>query len=578
MAGLSQQLGERFAAAYDAREQKKAKRTYTPRQARVRSIILTVVFAVCFYYLYLPALNPKDIALYLYCGGVLALYFILRLVYSGIYTSSIKAKELGGFWWKNCRIAVIAFLLLLAMGLVGGAVSNEFVAARTYHDLLDVENGDFTSDVYTISLDQIPTLDASSASTLGDRALGELSDIVSQYEAESLYTQINYQGRPVRVASLKYGDIVKWFVNRGSGLPGYIMVDMVSQQATIVRLSEGIRYSPSERFGRDLVRHLRFQYPTYLFDTPHLEIDEDGVPYWICPRLDKTIGFLGGTDVEGAVIMNAVTGESTYYALTDIPEWVDQVYSTELILKQYSYYGKYGSGFINSLLGQSGVTKTTEGSNYLALNDDVYLYTGITSANNDNSTIGFILCNQRTKETRYYAVTGAKEQSAMTSAAGAVQDQSYSATFPLLLNISEQPTYFIALKDNADLVKQYAMVNVSQYQLVATGASLKECEQNYNALLAQNGIETSSSPETVDAPELKQVNGMIESISSCVVDGTSIYYLRLTEDTVYYEISAADFPHAAIAKPGDSVQLTVPTDSTGSIRPVSSVHFPWDDG
>lgn len=576
MAGLSQKLGERFAAAYDAREQKKAKRTYTPRQARVRSIILTVVFAICFYYLYLPALNPKDIALYLYCGGVLAFYFLLRLVYSGIYTSSIKAKELGGFWWKNCRIAVLAFLLLLAAGLVGGAVSNEFVAARAYHDLLEVENGDFTSDVYTISLDQIPTLDASSASTLGDRALGELSDIVSQYEAESLYTQINYQGRPVRVASLKYGDIVKWFVNRGSGLPGYIMVDMVSQQATIVRLNEGIRYSPSERFGRDLVRHLRFQYPTYLFDTPHLEIDEDGVPYWICPKLDKTIGFLGGTDVVGAVIMNAVTGESTDYALSDIPQWVDQVYSTELILKQYSYYGKYGSGFINSLLGQSGVTTTTEGSNYLALNDDVYLYTGITSANTDNSTIGFILCNQRTKETRYYAVTGATEQSAMTSAAGAVQDQSYSATFPLLLNISEQPTYFIALKDNADLVKQYAMVNVSQYQLVATGASLKECEQNYNNLLAQNGIETSSSPEFSDQPELKQVSGTIESISSCVVSGTSIYYIKLTDDPAYYEINAGAFPHTAIAKPGDSAQFAVPADASGSILTVSDAHYPWD--
>ena len=68
-----------------------------------------------------------------------------------------------------------------------------------------------------ISYDQIPMLDEDSAARLGSRKLGELADMVSQFEILPSYTQINYQGRPVRVTSLAYGDLVKWFTNRSDG-------------------------------------------------------------------------------------------------------------------------------------------------------------------------------------------------------------------------------------------------------------------------------------------------------------------------------------------------------------------------
>ena len=215
---------------------------------------------------------------------------------------------------------------------------------------------------------------------------------------------------------------------------------MVDQSVDVVRLDEGMKYTTAEHFSRNLYRHLRFQYPTFMFEEPVFEIDEDGTPYWVCAKKEKTIGLFGGTDNNGAVLVNAVTGESEY--LTEPPEWVDHVYSAELIIEQYDYYGMYHNGFINSILGQRDVTVTTDGYNYIAEGDDVYLYTGVTSVGGDESNVGFLLSNQRTKETKYYPCAGATEYSAMDSAEGQVQNLRYTATFPLLLNVAELPTYF----------------------------------------------------------------------------------------------------------------------------------------
>ncbi len=381
-----------------------------------------------------------------------------------------------------------------------------------------------------------------------------MSDMVSQFEVSTKYTQINYQGRPVRVTYLLYGDWIKWFNNRGEGIPAYIMVDMVTQEASVVRLSEGIKYSPSEHFGRNLMRQLRFNYPTYIFSDPIFEVDDTGHPYWICPKVEKTIGLFGGTDINGAVLMDAVTGECVYYK--DVPNWVDRLFPADLIMEQYDYHGTLVNGFINSIFGQRDVTVTTSGYNYIAMNDDVYVYTGVTSVGSDQSNIGFLLCNQRTKEAKYYKCSGATETSAMSSAQGVVQHLAYTATFPLLLNISGEPTYFMALKDNADLVKMYAMVNVRQYQIVSTGTSVAECQRAYLTLLSQNNIITEDNlPETA-------ASGVITEIRSAVIDGNTYFFLRLEDSDIFYSISAADNSIAVILNVGDTVTINHAESST----------------
>ena len=525
----------------------------TPLGRTALNLAVTLLVGAVYYYAELPALNLHSGTLYVFVILLCAVYCGMAVLTSGFQGSG--AKGYFGFVKKQCKIPLILTLALLVTAIVGSIVGWKLLRADSYRDLLTVESGDFASEVQEISFDQIPMLDRDSASKLGNRKLGELADMVSQFEVDDDYTQINYKGRPVRVTALRYGDWIKWLNNRQSGLPAYLIIDMVTQNVEVVRLEQGIRYTTAEHFGRNLNRHLRFRYPTYIFDSPAFEIDEEGNPYWVCPRITNTIGLFGGTDVLGAVLVNAVTGETEYYKVGDIPTWVDHVYNADLIISQYDNHGRYIHGFINSLFGQRDVTVTTEGYNYIALNDDVYMYTGITSVVSDESNVGFILSNQRTKETRFYTVAGAEEYSAMDSARGQVQQMNYTATFPLLLNIADQPSYFMALKDAAGLVKMYAMVNVSQYQIVATGATVADCESNYRLMLARNGLIDRGDTDITPSGQ-GQVTGTIAEIRSAVVDGNTWYYLRLQDGTVYYAISAADDKNAVILSVGDSVTIT----------------------
>lgn len=523
----------------------------TPVGRTLLNLAVTLVFGAIYFYVTLPPLNLHSGDFYVFVLLLCAVYCGCAVLTSGFQGSG--AKGYFGFVKKQCTVPFVLGLVLVVTALIGAAIGWEVFRAGSYRDLLTVETGDFAADIKEISYDQIPMLDRDSAEKLGNRKLGELADMVSQFEVAGDYTQINYKGRPVRVTPLRYGDWIKWLNNRSDGLPAYLIIDMVTQNVDVVRLDQGIRYTTAEHFSRNLGRYLRFHYPTYLFDTPAFEIDEEGNPFWVCPRIKKTIGLFGGTDNHGAVLVNAITGESEYYE--EPPAWVDHVYSAELIIEQYDYYGQYHNGFWNSIFGQRDVTVTTDGYNYLAEGDDVYLYTGVTSVGGDESNIGFLLSNQRTKETKYYPCAGATEYSAMDSAEGQVQNLRYNATFPLLLNIAEQPTYFMALKDASELVKMYAMVNVNQYQIVAIGATVADCEANYRQMLLKNNlISDDQGSIDVTPSDYKSVEGTIAEIRTAVVDGNSIYFLRFDGESAFsVRMSAAEVAYAPLLNVGDRV-------------------------
>ena len=400
---------------------------------------------------------------------------------------------------------------------------------------MTIEERNFTDDIAEADYNTIPLLDKDSAAILGNRKMGSLVDMVSQFEVSNDYTQINYQGRPVRVTPLSYASPIKWLTNNKGGIPAYILIDMATQNTECVKLTAGIKYSKSEYFNRYLYRHLRFRYPTYIFDDQiFFEIDEEGTPYWVCPVKKFNIGLFGGQTIGNVVLCNAVTGECVDYAVEDVPQWVDKVYSAELLTQLYDYSGILKHGFLNSVLGQRDCLQSTNGYNYIALDDDVWVYSGVTSVSGDQSNVGFVLMNQRTMETRFYKVEGAIEDSAMSSAEGQVQNLGYVATFPLLLNIADEPTYFMALKDASGLVKKYAMVNVQKYQWVAIGDTIQECEKNYSGRLNTNGI-VSRNAET-----LKEINGVIAAVAPVVLEGNTHYYICLEGVDAVFDVDMSD--------------------------------------
>ena len=557
----------------DASQPQRPKRERKPRKAIgnafTRTLInlgVTLLFGLGYFYFELPALNFHAEEFYVFVFLLCAVYCVCAVLTSGFQGEGVKGYF--GVVKKQCTIPFLVLVALIAAIIIGGLTSWVVIRAGSYSKLLSIKDGDFASEVEEISYNQIPMLDEDSAARLGSRKLGELADMVSQFEILPSYTQINYQGRPVRVTSLAYGDLVKWFTNRSAGLPAYLIIDMVTQEAEVVRLDEGMKYTTAEHFGRYLPRHLRFHYPTYMFADPVFEINEEGEPYWVCPRMVKTIGLFGGADIQGAVLVNAVTGESQYYE--EVPNWVDHVYDANLIMEQYDYYGMYHNGFINSIFGQRDVTHTTEGYNYIAIGDDVYMYTGVTSVTSDQSNIGFILSNQRTKETHFYSVAGATEASAQASAMSQVQQMRYVATFPLLLNIADQPTYFMSLKGEDGLVKMYAMVNVQQYNIVETGSTVAECEANYRRALADSGLISDGDAEAVPSDQ-EEISGAIAEIRTAVLDGNSYYFLRLEGQDTFYAVNAAENPLAVILNSGDQVTIAYTAGEGGGILSGTSV-------
>ena len=517
-------------------------------------VLALIVAAGGYYYAALPAINIHSSETWFF---VIFLLVALAAVYAA-------RRKLGRKELKQSKVMKFFGVLILCVGIVyllGSLLSSPIVNAKKYQKLLTVKEGEFTEDVEELSFDKIPLLDKDTAEILGDRKMGSMVDMVSQFEVDNIYSQINYKDNPVRVSPLRYASLIKWFTNRSNGIPAYIRINMATQTTELVKLEQGIRYTTSEHFNRNIYRHLRFAHPTYIYGELSFEIDEEGTPYWIAPVKKFNIGLFDGETVGKVVLCNAVTGDMKTYDIEDVPEWVDRAYSADLLVQLFDYYGTLKHGFFNSILSQKDCLKTTDGYNYLALDDDVWMYTGVTSVNGDQSNVGFVLSNQRTMETKYYKVEGATEASAMSSAEGQVQNLKYKATFPLLLNISDEPTYFIALKDDAGLVKKYAMVNVQKYQIVAIGDSVSQCEENYLELLFSNGVKEAEQ----DTREVKKITGKITKIAQAVIDGTSHYYIMVDGSEDIFDISVVDFIDVVRCEEGQEVVLEYKEDERANL-------------
>lgn len=491
---------------------------------KILSIVVTLIVGFIIYYLTLPAINLSSPGFYAYIFFLIVFFIVIDncnkdnitlITNRGITPSRIRNKGL------LCIIPIIIILILL----VNLACSPLFNASSYAKRITINQDHEFTNDVAEVDFNKIPLLDKDSSRKLGDRKMGEMSEWVSQFYVSDLYTQINYNDSLIRVTPIEYASFIKWVTNSKEGIKGYITVDSVTGSADLVTLDKGIKYTESAYFNEKLDRKLRFDYPTRIFGEKNFEIDNEGNPYWIVSTIKYT-GIGLKPDVNSVIVLDAISGESTEYNVGEVPEWIDHVYFASLIIEQTDNWGEYKEGFFNSFIGQKNVVNTTEGYNYLAMNDDIFLYTGITSVSSDQSNLGFILTNLRTKETNYYAVAGAEEFSAMRSAEGLVQEKGYEASFPLLINLKGNPTYLLSLKDNAGLVKMYAFVDVVDYQKVTTSDStLGIIEASKKYLNDFNKEE--------DYVSDKEDSIIIKTIKEVVINGNTYYYLTSLKSNKY---------------------------------------------
>ena len=524
-----------------------------------------VIFAAViggFYYAYFPAIN---IHLEIFWTTLIVVFLSLAIILGA--KSSIsqmvgrlsKKPSIKEFSWfaKLCSVLVIVCVGVL---IVGSALGATLFRSRAYANLLPVDKREFTEDIeQSDQVTDIALMDTESARIFGNRKIGSLSDVVSQYEIEADYTQISIKGQPMKVSGLKYASFFKWWNNRNSGVPGYVQVNPVNSEAKYVKLTKPMKYVPSAYFNYNLQRHVQLTYPTKIISGYKFEVDDDGNPYYICPTMTARVGLFGGIDVNGVIICDPIDGECQYYAIGDCPSWVDSVYDGHLLTKKYNWHGMLSGGYINSIIGQKGCKQATDDFGYKIIGDDVWVYTGVTSANGDQSNIGFVMMNQRTSEARYYQVSGAEEHSAMSAAEGEVQEKGYKASFPSLINVSGTPTYIMVLKDAGGLVKLYAMVNVEQYNIVATATSQTKVFEEYKTLLASDGkLETEEN-------DLKEDTITVQSVEYIDSDDGTMVYIKDTNHQVYKQafkedeslirISAGDVLHVKYQPMDNEIHL-----------------------
>ncbi len=557
------------------------------KKALVVTIIAVVVLALAAYWWFHPPINIHSVDTWMFVAVFILLpLFVAFRTRSAAYKSGTKKVSPNEGKAKGFRIASWIPVAIVVIGLVGGIMSYPFFPgnASKYANVLQVQDSTFADDIQQVNYSEIPVIDHDSAVRLGNTQLGSIPEYVSQFEISNLYSQINYQQEPVRVSPLGYADLFKWLTNREKGLPAYSLVNMTTQEAQIVSFpeGEGMKYSQSEPLARNIDRYVQLKYPFYMFDEKSFEIDDDGRPWWICPVQTRTIGLFGGTTIDRVVLVDAITGECQDLAIGDCPQWVDRAYPSDLLIEQYNWHGAYAGGFLNSIFGQQGVVQTTPGTdgmqgyNYIAKDDDVWVYTGVTSATSDNSIVGFVLVNQRTAEAHFYSVSGATEDRAMRSAEGAVQDLGYNATFPILINVSDRPTYFMSLKDGEGTVKQFAMVDIQSYQNVAVGTTVAECQKSYEALLASAGvISADSSPNTA----MESATGTIATMVEAVIEGNSHFYVTLEGDDRIFDCALPSMLPIVTYAVGDEVAFEFTSgESTCTVTSVGGTVVRTEDG
>lgn len=545
------------------------------------STLISIVLAGLIYYLALPAINFASAGFWFFLFS----FGILWVSVSGIF--ALADDEITNVKFSTIGSMVVIGLTTVVL-IIGGLASSALFRSRSYSKIIKVEESTFEEEIIaTDTISDIALMDSETAEAFAKRTLGQLSDLVSVYSVSDDCSTISLNGKPMKVLPLAYDGFFKYSSRKHQGIPGYVLVDPVANTSEFIVSEKPIKYSPSAYFSYDLRRHLRSYDANYIYGDAFFELSDDNEMYWVVPVMTPQICF-GGLTVDKIVLVNATNGDIEEYELSDVPSWVDTVYNGDLVSKLYNYYGAYQDGFWNSLAVKEGCSRVTKSKvdeknqylqsdyGYKIIGDDVYIYTGITSCNSTSSVIGFILVNARTGKFTYMPIAGADEISAMHAAEGEVSDYGWNASFPSIINVNGSPAYIMVLKDGSNIVKRYAMVNITSYNIVAIDSTQKGVLAKYAALLngeeyvSDNAVTSDSDVvEEVQVPENLETARIITANVQFIVNkgNTTVYITDVNGNTYRQAFDEFWILHSI----GDEVEITYSPVTSGKIATIYSV-------
>jgi hypothetical protein len=529
-----------------------------------KPILYALGILIASLYITMPVLNYGFWGLPIYCILLLLIFLIKPLYNSGISLAEVAQKGVPqltkyNFKFNKFLVGGIVICILYAT-LLPVLTSWSLFRNQSYRNLIGkVEIGsNFKNHMTPISLDKIRVVDQDLAYNLGDKVLGAQSGLGSQVTlGEFTIQKVNDQ--LYWVAPLLHSGFFKWNKNR-SGTPGYVMVNATNERdVKLVQQVGGkpvrIKYQSEAFFNDNLYRHIYLNgHCTEGLTDFTFEIDDKGIPYWVVTKYKKKIGFYG-SDAVSVLVVNAATGVITEYPMADVPIWIDRIQPEQFIEEQLNDWGEYVHGFWN--FSNENKLKITEGLTLVYGEDNKsYWYTGLTSVGSDESTVGFVLVDTRTKKAIWYKQSGATESAAQNSAMGKVQEKGYEATVPTPYNINNIPTYVMTLKDNAGLVKMYAMVAIEDYTIVGVGNTLMETLMAY-----RNAFNTSGNRlNTQSLSQKRTERALITRINTDVKNGNSYYYFKIQgEDKIFVGTTqiSNDFPLTYV---NDSIEIIFEND------------------
>ncbi len=518
------------------------------------TLVVWIIAVAIAYFILLPPINPTSLSFWL---------FFLPAVFAPIFVI-VQAKSFkGGLNKGKAFYPTLVVIGIVVIYLLGCVIFSPIFNSKSYTQRIQIIDSSFEEDIREVDFNNLPLLDKASSQKVGDRVVGQVADVVSQFSVSEEYSLINYKGEIVRVTPLEHNGFTKYLSNL-SGTAGYVIVDCTSGEAKLVKTEEGLKYLPSAYLFHDLNRHVRFHYPFDILGETSFELDEDGNPYWIIQTLRYTWVNMK-QEVSGVIAVNAIDGSMTKYKVGSVPEWIDNVYDASLIMEEIDDWGLYRNGYLNSKFAQKNVVQTSDGYTYITNDNDVYLYTGITSITNDESNIGFVMVNLRDHTAKFYDVAGAEEYSAMDSAMGMVQEKDYTSTFPLLINLNGRPTYLLSLKDSAGLVKMYAFVDVENYQKVSVSDASIGIEEASNVYLKMLGATSKSEVETLE----KEI--VVSEVKDVVIDGNTYYYILSDEREKYSVQATVDLALTPFIEIGETYRISY--YNNGSINVITAIEL-----
>ncbi len=519
---------------------------------KILPIVFVLLITVFYFYVSLPVLS------YGFAGITILLLIIAALLFFSFSKFTISSdgksyKPVAVFWKLPALLIGVAVLYAFVLPFF---TSHPIFRNQDYRNLIGkVTNGDkLTNHIAPISMNEIRVVDESLAYLLGEKILGSQPALGSQAHLGEFFIQ-KVNGKLYWIAPLEHSGFFKWLNNK-QGTTGYVMVSATNERdVKLVQEVNGkplfLKYQREAYFGSNLHRYLYFNgFNTVGLTDFSFEIDDAGTPFWVVTKYKKQVGF-SGNDATGVVVVNAQSGDIKEYNIKNTPTWVDRIQPISFIKNQLNDWGEYVKGYWN--FSNENKLQITEDLTLVYGEDNKsYWYTGITSVGKDESAVGFVLVDTRTKETTFYKQSGATEFAAQSSAQGKVQEKGFVASLPIPYNINNIPTYVMTLKDNGGLVKMYAMVSISDYTIVGTGNTMREALTAYKTVLNSSGNKINADSKSAK----KMVESVIVRIQNDVKNGNSFYYFTVKDVPNIFVGSSQISNQLPLTAVGDLVKIS----------------------